>query len=231
MTSRWLNSSTTRFDDHGRRSTRARQRGGGHHRTVSSAPPVPTPTTAAAAVTHDIDALAAERDQFKDIALRLQADFDNYRKRVARAADRRDRPGHWPARRGVAAGARRLRGRVRARRGRRRADLVGAHRRAAEAGSRSDGPRRRAVRSRARRRRAARAGRRVGEPVVSEVLRTGYVWKGKVLRPAMVKVRGYDGRTARVVREELLRGPRRAGRRVAEGHHQGVPQARAPVPP
>jgi molecular chaperone GrpE (heat shock protein) len=25
---------------------------------------------------------------------------------------------------------------------------------------------------------------------VSEVLRTGYRWKGKVLRPAMVKVRG-----------------------------------------
>jgi molecular chaperone GrpE len=29
-----------------------------------------------------------------------------------------------------------------------------------------------------------------GEPVVSEVLRSGYTWKGKVLRPAMVKVRG-----------------------------------------
>jgi molecular chaperone GrpE len=28
------------------------------------------------------------------------------------------------------------------------------------------------------------------EPVVSEVLRSGYMWKGKVLRPAMVKVRG-----------------------------------------
>lgn len=29
-----------------------------------------------------------------------------------------------------------------------------------------------------------------GEPVVSEVLRTGYRWKGRVLRPAMVKVKG-----------------------------------------
>jgi molecular chaperone GrpE len=29
-----------------------------------------------------------------------------------------------------------------------------------------------------------------GEPVVSEVLRSGYMWNGKVLRPAMVKVRG-----------------------------------------
>jgi molecular chaperone GrpE len=28
-----------------------------------------------------------------------------------------------------------------------------------------------------------------GEPVVAEVLRSGYLWKGKVLRAAMVKVR------------------------------------------
>ena len=28
------------------------------------------------------------------------------------------------------------------------------------------------------------------EPVVAAVLRTGYAWKSKVLRPAMVKVRG-----------------------------------------
>jgi molecular chaperone GrpE len=28
------------------------------------------------------------------------------------------------------------------------------------------------------------------EPTVSETLRTGYVWKGRVLRPAMVKVKG-----------------------------------------
>jgi molecular chaperone GrpE len=34
-------------------------------------------------VEHDLDALLAERDSYKDIALRLQADFDNYRKRVA----------------------------------------------------------------------------------------------------------------------------------------------------
>lgn len=34
-------------------------------------------------IEHDVDALLAERDSFKDIAMRLQADFDNYRKRVA----------------------------------------------------------------------------------------------------------------------------------------------------
>jgi molecular chaperone GrpE len=28
------------------------------------------------------------------------------------------------------------------------------------------------------------------EPVVSDTLRTGYAWKGRVMRPAMVKVRG-----------------------------------------
>ena len=43
---------------------------------------------AADQVAEDISALAAERDQFKDIALRLQADFENYRKRVtSQAAD------------------------------------------------------------------------------------------------------------------------------------------------
>ena len=43
-------------------------------------------------IEHDIDALVAERDSFKDIALRLQADFENYRKRVvAQQADEIDR--------------------------------------------------------------------------------------------------------------------------------------------
>lgn len=35
-----------------------------------------------AMVEHDIAEVLAERDQFKDIAQRLQADFDNYRKRA-----------------------------------------------------------------------------------------------------------------------------------------------------
>ena len=43
-------------------------------------------------IEHDIDALVAERDSFKDIALRLQADFENYRKHVvAQQADEIDR--------------------------------------------------------------------------------------------------------------------------------------------
>ena len=44
-------------------------------------------------VEHDVDALLAERDSFKDIALRLQADFENYRKRVA-AQQRGEHGGH-----------------------------------------------------------------------------------------------------------------------------------------
>ena len=40
--------------------------------------------------------LAAERDQFKDIALRLQADFENYRKRVTPRHGRRGGP--WTGR-------------------------------------------------------------------------------------------------------------------------------------
>jgi molecular chaperone GrpE len=31
----------------------------------------------------DVDALLAERDQLKDVAMRVQADFENYRKRIA----------------------------------------------------------------------------------------------------------------------------------------------------
>ncbi len=43
-------------------------------------------------VEHDIAEVLAERDQFRDIAQRLQADFDNYRKRAAtQAADEVDR--------------------------------------------------------------------------------------------------------------------------------------------
>ena len=33
-------------------------------------------------IEHDIDALVQERNEFKDIALRLQADFENSKKRV-----------------------------------------------------------------------------------------------------------------------------------------------------
>ena len=144
---------------------------------------------AAATVEHDIDALVAERDQYRDIALRLQADFENYRKRVAAQGDAEiDRAtgklaesllpvldaceagfAHDPA--GVEPIWSALMGALQ-RQGLEAMDLVGkpfdpsfADAVVHEPG---DG----------------------AEPSVADVLRTGYVWKGRVLRPAMVKVHG-----------------------------------------
>jgi molecular chaperone GrpE len=145
-----------------------------------------------AAIEHDLATLLAERDQFKDIALRLQADFDNYRKREAKdRADAIDRATGKVAEsllgvldaceaafahgvEGVEPIWSKLIGELQ-RQGLEAMDCAGkpfdphehdavAH----EADEDGDG----------------------GPPVVSEVLRTGYRWKGKVLRPAMVKVRG-----------------------------------------
>ena len=42
----------------------------------------PLDAEAAESVEDDIESLLSERDQFKDIALRLQADFENYRRRM-----------------------------------------------------------------------------------------------------------------------------------------------------
>ena len=145
-----------------------------------------------AVIEHDLGTLLAERDQFKDIALRLQADFDNYRKREAKdRADAIDRATGKVAEsllgvldaceaafahgvEGVEPIWSKLIGELQ-RQGLEAMDCAGkpfdphehdavAH----EADEESDGD----------------------PPVVSEVLRTGYRWKGKVLRPAMVKVRG-----------------------------------------
>lgn len=155
---------------------------------------------AAAEVQHDIEELAseqeqfvaaveAERDQFKDIAQRLQADFDNYRKRAAaQQADEIDRAtgrlveallpvldaceaafAHggngvepiWSALIGALQ-----------KQGLEALDIEGKEYdpNTAEAVMHEPGD--------------------GGAPVVGEVLRTGYLWKGRVLRAAMVRVRG-----------------------------------------
>lgn len=143
-------------------------------------------------VEHDISVLLSERDSFKDIALRLQADFENYRKRVAgQQHDEIDRAtgkiaesllpvldaceaafAHgvvgvepiWSSLIGVLQ-----------KQGLEALDLANQPFDPSEADAvmhePSDDP--------------ASTG-----PVVVEVLRTGYRWKGRVLRPAMVKVRG-----------------------------------------
>lgn len=140
-------------------------------------------------VVSELDAMTAERDSMKDIALRLQADFENYRKRVAgQQTDEVDRAtgrlvdnllpvldaceaafSHgtegvepiWSALLGVLQ-----------KQGLEVLDLEGKPFDPAVADAvvheEGDG----------------------GEPVVADVMRTGYTWKGRVLRAAMVKVRG-----------------------------------------
>lgn len=140
-------------------------------------------------VEHDIEALLSERDEFKDIALRLQADFENYKKRVAQvhvddvnratgklaeellpvldaceAAFAHGADGVEPVWSALM-GALSKQGLV-------AMDLVGKafNPELAEAVMHEPGD--------------------GGDPVVVEVLRTGYEWKGRVLRAAMVKVKG-----------------------------------------
>ena len=140
------------------------------------------------AVEHDVQALLVERDSFKDIALRLQADFDNYRKRVAtQQADEVQRatgkfaeallpvldaceaafvqhPAEVEPIFNLILGQLKKLG----------LETMNLHEQPfdpnlAEAVLHEAGD---------------------GESVVSEVLRSGYLWNGRVLRAAMVKVRG-----------------------------------------
>ena len=137
----------------------------------------------------DVAALLKERDDFKDVAIRLQADFENYKKRVASTqSDEIDRatgrfveallPVLDACEAAVAHGSddvltiwSALIGGLQ-KQGLEALDLVGKSfdPSLADAVMHEDGD--------------------GSDPVVSEVLRTGYLWKGKVLRPAMVKVKG-----------------------------------------
>jgi len=151
-----------------------------------SADPV---SDAAEVVEHDLDVLLAERDSFKDIALRLQADFENYRKRVAtQQQDEIDRATGKIAEsllpvldaceaafsHGVA-GVEPI-----------WSALIGAlQKQGLEALDLANQPFDPSVADA-----VMHEPGDGGEPVVAEVLRTGYRWKGRVLRAAMVKVRG-----------------------------------------
>ena len=148
-------------------------------------------STAAAetAVEIDLEALLAEREQFRDIALRLQADFENYKKRAERQRiDEVDRavgrmvedllPTLDACELAYAHGVQGIEGVW--------SGLLGSLRKHGlepmdSAGRSFDPALHEAV--------VHEAGDS-DEPMVAEVLRTGYTWKGKVLRAAMVKVRG-----------------------------------------
>ena len=148
------------------------------------------PSEVTEAIEHDIAALLSERDSFKDIALRLQADFENYRRRVAgQQQDEIDRATgkfaesllpvldaceaaftHGAS--GVEPIWSALIGTLQ-KQGLEALDLAGQPFDPTVAEAVIHEP--------------ADDGQ---EPTVTEVLRTGYTWKGRVLRPAMVKVRG-----------------------------------------
>ena len=133
--------------------------------------------------------LVAERDEYRDTLLRLKAEFDNYKKRTAREqSDVRERAAEALVEKllvvldacdaAIGHGATdvepiaKVLGEVLEREG-----LV----RLAPVGEPFDPNHHEAV---------MHEPGDGGEPVVVETLRTGYEWKGRVLRPAMVKVKG-----------------------------------------
>jgi molecular chaperone GrpE len=136
-----------------------------------------------------IDDVMRERDEFKDIALRVQADFENYRKRAAsQMGDELDRalgklveqllPVLDACEAAVAHGVEGVEQVW--------SSLIGAlQKQGLEALDLAGKPFDPAL--------ADAVMHEEGdgsEPVVLEVLRTGYRWKGRVLRAAMVKVKG-----------------------------------------
>jgi molecular chaperone GrpE len=149
-----------------------------------------TADAAQAAVEHDLEALLAERDSFKDIALRLQADFENYRKRVgAQHADDIDRAtgklaeSLLPVLDACEAAFLRHPTEVEPLFNLLLSELKKQGLEALHLDGQPFNP----EVAEAVLHEPADDG---SEPTVSEVLRSGYTWKGRVLRPAMVKVRG-----------------------------------------
>jgi molecular chaperone GrpE len=144
---------------------------------------------AEAAVTDDIAALAVERDEFKALAQRIQADFENYKKRmIKQQTEHLERaaedlvlkllPVLDTADLAVAHGGGEAVEQVwlalteaLTKEGLERIDPKGE----AFDPTRHD---------------AVMHEQGEGDPIVSDVLRAGYAWKGRVVRPAMVKVTG-----------------------------------------
>ena len=138
-----------------------------------------------------LDAVAKERDEFKDLALRLQADFENFRKRVAtQLGDDVDLatgkvvesilPVLDACEAAAAHGVQGIESVWSA--------LLGSlQKQGLEALDLADKPFDPSTAEAV----VHEPGSEDGTgPVVSEVLRTGYRWKGRVVRAAMVKVKG-----------------------------------------
>lgn len=135
----------------------------------------------------DMDRLQSERNDYLDQLLRTRADFDNYRKRVLKQQSEHEQRAAealveklldvldtFDLARAHGQGYEQVHDRlmtILGKEGLERIDPAGEEfdPNEADAVAHEDGD---------------------GGPVVAEVLRPGYRWKGRVLRPAMVKVRG-----------------------------------------
>ena len=143
---------------------------------------------AAEVVESDLSALTSERDDYLDQLRRLQADFENYRKRVLKQQDELTER----ATEGLVADL---------------LPVLDACDAAAQHGDDAAAPIAKALVDVLEKQglvKLAPEGDAFdpnhheavahepgdGESVVTEVLRPGYLWKGRVLRPAMVRVRG-----------------------------------------
>jgi molecular chaperone GrpE len=154
----------------------------------------------------DAAALAAERDEYLTALQHLQADFENYKKRVARqeqerttratqdlvgkllpALDALDLAVAHLATEAAEGGEGDAPAQVEATAlGQARALLLDAlTKEGLEPVDKDDVPFDPTVHDA-----VAHAGGEGGEPVVDQVLRAGYRWRGQMLRPAMVRVRG-----------------------------------------
>jgi molecular chaperone GrpE len=147
---------------------------------------------AEAAIQQDIQQIARERDDYLDALKRLQADFENYKKRILKQqTEHLERAneglivkllevldvldGAQAHGEGFEQVGARLVG-VLAKEGLERVDPMGRAFDPNEADAVAHEP--------------APPGQPEGAQVVSAVLRPGYRWKGRVVRPAMVKVTG-----------------------------------------
>ena len=167
-------------------------------RVKTSAPGPETDPGAAEAAQFESDlaSLQRERDDLLDTTRRLQADFENYRKRVVReqtALVERSTEGLLeqllPVLDSFELAVRNLEGSDVDEKVRKGIELVYAELTV------GDGARPGSSASRPRARRSTRTSTKPcmqddgdGEPHVDDVLRTGWKLKGRVLRPAMVKV-------------------------------------------
>ena len=153
-----------------------------------------TADEAEVAVEDDLATLQSERDSFKDIAQRLQADFDNYRKRVGtQLADEVQR-----ATGRIAEALLPVLDACEAAFLQHPAEvepifnsLLGELRKLGlEAMNLHEKPFDPALAEAVEHEPAVEGNSEGGEPIVTEVLRSGYMWNGRVLRPAVVKVTG-----------------------------------------